>query len=294
MSDLSVRVPARVDFAGGWTDVADYAAKEGGAVLNAAIDRYLEGRAKWDVDGMRIEQTLDLPPQSHLGTSASADVAWLRLTYGLIGRNVSSVQIAEQAHRLANLLGVKGGKQDEYAAALGGFNLLRFGAEDTPAKVEGLDVPSSVVRDLEARCVLCDSREASSSGNLHDEVWSRYRAGDAGIARVLRTLRDTAEPARDALMAGDLDTLAELTTQNREGARRLHAGLVTPRMDELFGVAERSGAIGGKGCGGGGGGFLLLVCGVGRKPDVEAALRERGGVPLLFRFAPRTDPEREA
>jgi hypothetical protein len=33
---VTVRLPARIDFAGGWSAVFDFAADEGGAVLNAA------------------------------------------------------------------------------------------------------------------------------------------------------------------------------------------------------------------------------------------------------------------
>ena len=269
--------------------MADFSAKEGGAVLNAAIDGYLEGSARWDASGMRIEQRLDLPPDSHLGTSASATVAWLRLTYGLIGKGVPPVELAEQAHALAGVLGEKGGKQDEYAAALGGFNFLRFGREEDPARVERLDVPPEVVRELESRLVLCDSRETSSSSGLHEEVWGRYRSGDEAIARTLREIRDTAGPARDALMRGDLDALGPLMARNRELTRRLHGGLVTPRMDALFDAAERAGALGSKGCGGGGGGFLLFLCAEGRREAVERTLRDRDGRPAPFGFAPRTE-----
>lgn len=42
---VRVRAPARIDFAGGWSDVPDFSEAEGGAVLNAAIDRYAEGHA---------------------------------------------------------------------------------------------------------------------------------------------------------------------------------------------------------------------------------------------------------
>lgn len=68
---LTVRVPSRIDLAGGWSDVHYFSAREGGAVINAAISPYVEGRASWQDNALRLEYTLSLPPGSHLGTSSS-------------------------------------------------------------------------------------------------------------------------------------------------------------------------------------------------------------------------------
>lgn len=281
---VSVRVPVRIDFAGGWSDVPLFSAPEGGAVLNAAIDRFVEGAARWGEDGLRVEYGLDLPAGSGLGASGALDVAWLALTNRLIGRQQWPVELAEGAYRLEKLLGVRGGKQDQYAAALGGFNLLTFGAEDEPAGVERLRVPPDVIRELEARCVLCYSGSAHSSDAVHGLVWERYVAGNAETADALRRIRNSARPARDALLAGDLDALAEVVTLNREQARRLHPGLVTARLDELFAVGAAVGALGSKACGAGGGGCVLFLCPTDGREAVAAALARRGAEMIAFRF----------
>src|SRR5919204_5287628 len=179
---VTVRIPVRLDFAGGWSDVHYFSAREGGAVLNAAINPYVEGSAHWAGWQLHLEYSLSLPAGSHLGTSASIDVAWLTLTNGLTDRQQSSVDLAEAAYHLEKMLGITGGKQDQYAAALGGFNLLRFGAEDEPADVERLDVPPQMVRALRERCVLCYAGKPPGAGSLHEQVWERYRGGDEEIA----------------------------------------------------------------------------------------------------------------
>src|SRR5919197_898115 len=164
---VTVRTPVRIDFAGGWSDVHHFSAREGGAVLNAAITPYVEGSARWEGWQLHLEYSLALPPGSHLGTSASVDVAWLALTNGLIGREPSPVELAEAAYHLEKVLGVTGGMQAQYAAALGGFTMLRFGAEDEPADVEQLEVPPQTVRALGERCVLCYSGTSQGAGSLH-------------------------------------------------------------------------------------------------------------------------------
>ncbi|WMT56692.1 GHMP kinase [Truepera radiovictrix] len=287
---VTVRVPTRIDFAGGWSDVPAFAAREGGAVVNAAITRYVEGRARWDEGGLRLEYDLALPPDAHLGTSGAINVAWLRLTHGLIGDTPPPTELAERAFRLEKLLGEAGGKQDQYAAALGGVHLLRFSGAEASAEVEPLELPEATLRALEARCVLAYSGVSSSSGDAHERVWERYRRGEGEVGKTVRGLRDSAYAARDALLAGDLEALAEVLTENREAARRLDARLVPPRLDELFEAGHRAGALGSKACGAGGGGCLLFLCTEGRRAAVEGALSERGATLLPFAFAPRVAP----
>ena len=95
---VTVRIPVRIDFAGGWSDVHYFSAREGGAVLNAAISPYVEGSARWEGWQLHLEYSLALPAGSHLGTSASIDMAWLALTNGLTGRKQSPVELAEAAY----------------------------------------------------------------------------------------------------------------------------------------------------------------------------------------------------
>jgi D-glycero-alpha-D-manno-heptose-7-phosphate kinase len=280
----SVRVPARVDFAGGWTDVRYFAEREGGLVLNAAIDRYVEGRAEWAANRFHLQYTLDLPSGSHLGTSSAVDVAWLALTYGIIGKRPSAEELAEGAYRLEKLLGIEGGKQDGYAAAFGGVNLLRFGKADEPAIVERLSVPEATLAALEARCVLCYVGLEEAADRVHTLVWQRYREGNADVAAALRDLRDSVVPARNALLAGDLPELARLMSFNRDTVRRLHPSAVTPRMDALFQAGEAAGAIGSKACGGGGGGCLLFLVGDAGPDDLIQALQKQGAEIISFRF----------
>ncbi len=296
---VRVRIPVRIDFAGGWTDVHRFSAREGGAVLNAAIDRYVEGRAFVAGERVALEYGSSVPRGSGLGNSAALDVAWLALTNMLMGRVRSAVELAEDAYRLEKLLGVEGGKQDQYAASFGGFNHLEFAAEEEPARVRPLALEERIVRALEDRLVLCYTGSQHHSGSLHERIWARYIEGDAGVTGALREIRQTVDPAREALIWGDLGALAELMTVNREATRRMFAGLVTPTMDHLIRAGERAGAIGSKACGAGGGGCIVFLAAEGCREAVETALQEAGGWILPFRFAPISEwgeraPERRA
>ncbi len=88
-----------------------------------AIDHFVEGRAV-SHDGLEYETRAIARP-------AALDVAWVALTNGLMGRSPSPIELAEAAYRVEKLLGVEGGKQDQYAGR--GFNHLRFAGEEDAA-----------------------------------------------------------------------------------------------------------------------------------------------------------------
>jgi D-glycero-alpha-D-manno-heptose-7-phosphate kinase len=284
LPSVGVKIPVRVDFAGGWSDVPYFSAGEGGAVVSAAIDQYVEGSASATPVGMQLGYRTDVPKGSGLGASAALDVAWLALTNGLMRRTITPTQLAEDAYRVEKVLGVEGGKQDQYAAALGGFNHLVFGPESDPASAERLALDPAVVAALEERLLLCYTGSAHDSGSLHERVWEPFLGGDRRIAAALRRIRDSAPHARDALLRGDLDALGELLTVNLEGARQLAPELVTSRMDELFAIATNAGAAGAKACGAGGGGCAIVLARDGRADEVRAALRGAGVEIMSFRF----------
>ncbi|QDT18103.1 GHMP family kinase ATP-binding protein [Alienimonas californiensis] len=287
-----VRVPTRVDFAGGWTDVRDFCATDpgGGATLSCAITQAVEGSAFWRSGRFELLMHADLPADNHLGSSSSAGVAYLRLSRAVAGKQPAEpVDLAERAYRLAELVGEKGGKQDHYAAALGGVLHLRFGPEETPAQVHRIDLPVDRLRELERAVTLCyaAAEEDVSSGGSHSDVWERFNVGEPGLVDTLRALRETVAPARTALEAGDWERLGALTRENRELARRLDPGTVTPGQDRVFAAAGKAGAFGGKPCGAGGGGCLLLVGPPDRRAAIEEAARSAGATVMSFRVADR-------
>ena len=86
----------------------------------------------------------------------------------------------------------------------------------------------------------------------------RSRAGDAEMLENLHRTKEIGLESRKLLEAGELEQYAELMHEHWLNKRRRSAGMTTDRADELYELARRNGAIGGKLVGAGGGGFLLL------------------------------------
>jgi len=297
---IECRAPLRIDLAGGWSDIPPFAAREGGAVLNVAIAQYVTGSVRstrepdrdrggaGDKDGDRgrdedkeqdqsllVSYGLDLPAGAGLGSSASLSVAWLALIHANMGAAPDKRILAREACDLAALLGLRGGKQDEYAAALGGVNLMIF-RQDHDIDVRPLALSAGRRTELEERLVLCYSGSARLSGDIHERVWGAYERGDAAVGRTLGVIRDMALEMSEALAAGDMEAVAACMRRNWEAQKRLHPSITNARVDALFDAAGAAGALAGKACGAGGGGCLVFLAEPARVPAVRAALANAG------------------
>ncbi len=296
---IECRTPLRIDLAGGWSDIPPFAAREGGAVLNVAIAQYVTGdirstresdrdgggaeqknRDEGDGDGerdqsLRVSYGLDLPAGAGLGSSASLSVAWLALIHANMGAAPDKRVLAREACDLAALLGLRGGKQDEYAAALGGVNLMIF-REGHDIDVRPLELGADRRAELEERLVLCYSGSARLSGDIHERVWGAYERGDAAVGRTLGVIRDMALRMDEALAAGDMEAVASCMRRNWEAQKRLHPSITNARVDALLDAADAAGALAGKACGAGGGGCLVFLAEPVRAPAVRAALANAG------------------
>ena len=268
---ITAQAPVRVDLAGGWTDVHYFADREEGAVLNVAIAHHVHGELARAGGRFQVNYHTDIPPGAGLGASATLNVVWLALVNASLGRQPSREELAEQAYRLENLLGVTGGKQDQYAAALGGINLLRF--QGGAVRVERPSLSEDTLRQVEGRLVLAYSGESRLSGEIHERVWKGYLSGEKKVAAALRRLRDIALEMRGALVCGDLGAFGALLGENWRCQKDLHPSITNETVGGLFRAANAAGAISGKACGAGGGGCLLFWCQEGAASQVCEALR---------------------
>ena len=125
---IEVRVPSRIDLAGGWTDVPVYCQNKTGEVVNIAINQYV--RSEMIIDDERkisLSYSTDKPTGSGLGTSGAMNVG---LISTIMSNPKDSLEAAEIAYQFEALMGNKGGRQDQWASALGGINHLTFVNEE--------------------------------------------------------------------------------------------------------------------------------------------------------------------
>ncbi len=251
-------------------------------LLTMAIERF-------GVDkGVHVTVRTDSPPGSGTGSSASVGVALLALLdrrqavmSGTKDR-FSRYELAEMACRIESEMGIVGGKQDQYAAAVGGVNYMEFHGDQVT--VERVEVSPALVADLEKHLVLCYSGESRLSGDTNTKMIEAYEQDDPVVVESLRTVKRVAYEGARALRGQDMDKFAGLLNEEYEARVRLSSAVLTPKMADMVDVARRSGALAAKICGAGGGGCLLFYCASDREGPVRRALERAGGRILDFTF----------
>lgn len=307
---FTAQAPVRIDFAGAWTDVSYFADAFGGATLNAAIQFHVKGELRASVDddsilindppkvsgpsgkvsagtnnALRVSYGSSIPAGSGLGTSATLNVVWLALArQEEVACIDDRMRIAELAYDIEKTLGIIGGKQDQYASAVGGINLFEFGKEGVTRRA--VELPAAHIAELEALLVLCYTGKARLSSNIHRNVWGNFRAGNAATLRALFDLRASAYAAEQALLDWDLEAFARIVTSQRHCMKHLDASTSNDQIESLFALAAPD-IMGGKPCGAGGGGCLLFIAKSSKaKQRLKKRLRAEGldGLDLVFDF----------
>jgi len=226
----------------------------------------------------------EIPPGTGLGSSASVCVNLLKTLESYCHMTRSKYELAERAFHIArNVLGRPVGKQDEYASAFGGLNFISFHPDGTTL-VEPLCLESELVRELESSLLLFFTGASHHSWTILQEQEESSRKDGGATVEYLHEIRKLAVSMQSTLMRGELREFGLLLHEGWEIKKRLSSKISTPRINEMYEIALRSGALGGKITGAGGGGFLLLYCQQGHQQDVRNALVPLGAREMGFEF----------
>jgi D-glycero-alpha-D-manno-heptose-7-phosphate kinase len=164
---------------------------------------------------------------------------------------------------------IPGGKQDQYAAALGGWHRLSF--RDPDVGVEPLTLDPAFAAALERQIVLCYTNTTRVSGDTIARVMSAYERGDRKVTGALRGLKDMADAMVLALRSADLARVGALLAENWMHQQQLDPGMRTADMARLEEAMRAAGAIGGKAAGAGAGGSMFFLVKGDRQAAVDAA-----------------------
>jgi D-glycero-alpha-D-manno-heptose-7-phosphate kinase len=310
--------PVRLDFAGGWTDVPPFSAREGGVVITAGVRLFAQAEVHLGGRGFRLVSedlgdqlevsnsaglvndgrlTLhkaalrmlpvgacmlitrsDAPPGSGLGTSGALDVALVAALSAARGESPDPVDIAERACHLEAVEAGIPGGRQDQFASSHG-GFLRLDFRDPDAEVQRLAVDPGFAEDLARRTVLCYTTATRFSGATIDRVMHAYEQGDPNVARALHGIRRVAESMGHAFAAANAGEIGRLMSENWKHQLALDPGMRTERMAELEEAVLAAGALGGKAAGSGAGGCMFFLAPDDPGAVIEAA--QRCGVTVL-------------
>jgi len=153
------------------------------------------------------------------------------------------------------MLGECVGVQDQTTAAVGGFNVLEFHAEDD-IRVNALSVSRKRIEEIEAHLYLVFTGVKRRAQNL--EAKKIQRLGE--ISDHLAEMRRMVDIGHDLIVSGkSLSEFGLLLQKAWVTKRRLDGGVSSPEIDRIYDTGIAAGAWGGKLLGAGGGGFVLFV-----------------------------------
>ncbi|MGH7249918.1 MAG: GHMP kinase, partial [Minisyncoccia bacterium] len=304
---IIVRAPMRISFMGGGTDLAAFYTKSPGRVISAAIDKYVyvtvnrppllkTVSARYssselvdhpkELKNDRIREALlhlgitshidigsfnDLPVKTGLGSSSSFAVALMKALLLAQGRKTDRGDVAELASKLEiELVKEPIGKQDQYASAFGGINIIQFNSDHS------VEV-SPVYLDFEKQSALEGHLQIFFTGitRFASSVLAEQKENTDKRPDTFKTLQKMADMVnefRDGLLAGDFENLGSMLHEGWLMKKTLSSKVSLPVIDELYDAGKNTGAWGGKILGAGGGGCIMFMTPINKKGAVREAV----------------------
>jgi D-glycero-alpha-D-manno-heptose-7-phosphate kinase len=312
------RAPVRISMGGGGTDLPSYYEKFGGFLLAAGINKYVHillnkrfedsirlSYSKTEiVDDIReIEHSIfreclkftgikrqveivsiaDVPSNCGLGTSSTFTVALLSALYSYKREYHPLQELAEKAcHIEIKVLREPIGKQDQYAASFGGFNAYSF-HKDGSVTIEPVNISEGAQMELQNNIFLFYLNKKRSAGDILKDQNRKTKQNDSEVIERLHKIKDIGLYTRKILEKNKIDEFGDLLHEHWMIKRGISNKISDDYIDEVYEVARKNGALGGKVIGAGGGGFLLFY-NPQKKTSFISAMKKMGLVPTWFSF----------
>ena len=310
------KTPLRMSFVGGGSDLPAFYREEVGAVLSTSIDKYMyicvnkkfDGRIRIsytrteDVEhrqqvehplvrealdvvgiegGIEIASMADIPSQgAGLGSSSAYTVGLLNALYAFRNQFSSKESLARKACEIEiDRCGEPIGKQDQYAAAYGGLNLIRFHPDNSVAVDPVICKPALLQEMEDSTLVFFTGRTRSASTVL---AYQSAAMQVTGRRALMRRMVQLAFEMKEQLESGTLDHLGDLLDENWRLKAQLTSCISDPHIDTWYAKGIANGALGGKLLGAGNGGFMMFYAPQESHVQITTALADL--VPVKFRF----------
>ena len=255
---------------------------------NASLIKGVYNRLMKDYDlplkSFRLSTYNDAPAGSGLGTSSTMVVAILKAFIEWHTLPLGDYEISRLAYEIERKdLSLSGGKQDQYAAAFGGFNFMEFLQNDMVI-VNPLKVKRWIVDELEASIVLYFTGRSRASAEIIEQQIKNTSSNNHKSIEAMHRIKQSAIDMKLAILKGDMNEFARILGQGWEDKKRMANSISNPIIEEVFNVAIAAGARAGKVSGAGGGGFIMFFVDPMRKKAVIEALKNMPGFTMPFNF----------
>lgn len=316
--------PVRISFGGGGSDLTHFFINNNGAVINTTITLYshatlfVRNDKKIIIDSLDLNEKLfannieealsspgnfkliisilklvkpnygfelylhsDFPMKSGLGGSAVVASSILGCFNQLRTDKWDNYEISELAFQAERLyLDIAGGWQDQYATVFGGFNFMEF--QSSQNIIQPLRLDNEILLELEESLILCNTGTIHDSGSVHDD--QKQKMSNSNVLQLVKENVELTYEMRNQLLRGKLLDFGKSLNKAWELKRQFSDKISNNDLDNIYNLAIKNGAIGGKLLGAGGGGFFLFFVPSNKKNNLISVLNNNGQKVIPFKF----------
>lgn len=226
----------------------------------------------------------DAPAGSGLGSSSTMVVAILQAFVEWLNLPLGEYDIAHLAYEIERIdVSLSGGRQDQYAAAFGGFNFIEFYAEDRVI-VNPLRIKNWIINELEASIVLYYTGASRESANIIKEQVRNAENKNEKSLKAMHELKADALIMKESILKGEIRKFAEYLGKSWEAKKRMASSISNSDIDHIYNVALEAGAYAGKVSGAGGGGFMIFMVDPIHRLQLIRELKKLNGHVINFHF----------
>ena len=227
----------------------------------------------------------DAPPGSGLGSSSTMVVAIVKAFAEWLNLPLGEYEIARLAYDIERFdLQLSGGKQDQYAAAFGGFNFMEFKAGEQVI-VNPLRIKQWIIDELESSMILYYTGVSRSSAKIIDEQKKNTSSGNTIAIQAMDRIKQSSVEMKEAILKGDMIQFTKIMGSAWEDKKKMATSISNKNLDTIFEAAMQAGASTGKISGAGGGGFIMFIVEPTLRINVVNALNKLSGKVVNFQFS---------
>jgi D-glycero-alpha-D-manno-heptose-7-phosphate kinase len=313
------RTPFRISFFGGGTDYPSWYKKNKGSVISTTINKYCYINARYlppffdykyciryylreekkkldDIKhpsvreclkllkikaGIEIVHNADLPALSGLGSSSAFTVGLLNAISALEGKMLTKKDLVNNALYIEQKKNKENvGSQDQSSAAFGGLNRIDFGGR-AEVLVNPIVLDKSYENILQENLLLIFSGLSRKADDVAKEQISKIELNKEKYKKIYKLVDEAEEILKKKKSLGGFGELLNYQWQLKKS---LASNITNNKIDEIYNLAIKNGALGGKLLGAGNGGFMVFYAKKKNHGKILSKLNKFLHVPFRFDY----------
>ena len=287
------KTPYRISFFGGGSDYPSWYLKNGGAVLSTTIDKHIyiscrnlpsyfdhKYRIVWShienvkyinqikhkavkemlkyfkiENGLEIHYDGDLPAYSGVGSSSAFVVGLMNIFSSLQDKKITKKNLAKKSIVFEQkILDEIVGSQDQIASVYGGLNRIEFKINGD-FFVKKINLNKNKMEKLNKNLILIYTGYKRTAHDIAKSYVNKLKSTkEKNILRILSFVKE----GEKILKGENLNDFGKLLHESWLEKKNLSSAISNSSIDEIYNIAIKNGALGGKLLGAGGGGFFLF------------------------------------